>query len=755
MPSRLEPVSSSQDEDPARDEATSGSSLSNPSLSGPLPPARALHRTLIRLDGDSGRSEGSDQAKGSQRTALRVGRAPAWREVLSASIAVGVVSGLLEWGVLSAQVRALHFVDWSTLMISRHAGWMIPATATVLVVTLTLILTAPLQWLAARRTRTSPGDSPPGPAWGWAGMVLGALLLLGPLLAIRGFHPMAPLAVSVGVGYRIRRLVVRPTAAWRRGVHLAAAIGIGVLGLLVLTQRPAAASISAPVAGSSPRSPSLIWIVIDTLRADRMSVYGYPRPTTPELAAWARSGVTFEMARSTAPWTLPSHISMFTGLWPSEHGACVDRRYHGPSPTMAEFLRSRGYATAGIVANVRMCNTAYGVGRGFDHYVDYPWRDDVNLKAAFYNSSLGLALVKLARKLGVRTMSAYSFEYRQPASEIAARGRRWLDSVVGPRTDSTDGAPRPYFLFLNLMDVHGPYVPAADAPLRFADGPAPTEHNARAEDGWLAAEARDRASAADRPRRQQELDAVTRRLGDLYDECLAGLDAQLGRFLSGLRDDGLLANTWVVITADHGEHFGEHGHFGHGSTLYNEQTHVPLIVIPPMGGGRAGEDRHADLRGRRIGIPVSLRDLPATLSEVMLPETSGPFPGHSLARHWRSERPEVPDPVLSQLDAPRLKGEDFRTDQVAWMESLIDEDHILIEYREKGPELFDLFGDPRQEHDLAGRPEQEPRRRRMERFLEEFHRRARNGSTGERAARRRGPVGTPNKAAPNLASVRP
>jgi arylsulfatase A-like enzyme len=652
--------------------------------------------------------------------------------LLSAAVAVGVMSGLMELGVLFAQVRGLHYVDWTTLMISRHAGWMIPTTSAALIVPMALVLMAPLQGLAAWRARKSPGDSRPGPAWDWAGMVLGALLLYGPLLAIRGFHPMAPLAISVGVGFRIRRLIVRPTRLWRRRVHGAAAIGIGVLGLLVVTQWHADAPITGPLTKPAPQAPNLLWIVLDTLRADRMSVYGYARPTTPELEAWAKAGITFDMARSTAPWTLPSHVSMFTGLWPTEHGACVDRSYYRPAPTLGEHLRARGYATAGIVANVRMCNTAYGVGRGFDHYVDYPWRDEVTLKAALNNSALGPVVVSLAKRLGFHPNAVYPYDYRQPAHEIAAKGRRWLDSLsAAPGPTVVGGAGRPYFLFLNFLDVHGPYLPAADAPRRFWDGPAPTKDDARPEDGWRAAQARDAADAGDRPRRQQELDAVSRRLSDLYDECLAGLDAQIGRFLAELRDSGMLTNTWVVVTADHGEHFGEHGHFGHGSTLYNEQTHVPLILVPPMGVDRTGGDRYAGLRGRRIGIPVSLRDLPATMTDLLLPGSSCPFPGRSLARHWSTERPETPDPVLSQLDEPRLKGEDFRTEQITWMESLIAEDHVLIEYTRQAPELFALFDDPRQEHNLADRPDQAPRRNRMRRILDGLHQGAATGSTTE------------------------
>ena len=146
------------------------------------------------------------------------------------------------------------------------------------------------------------------------------------------------------------------------------------------------------------------------------------------------------------------------------------------------------------------------------------------------------------------------------------------------------------------------------------------------------------------------------RLGDLYDECLAGLDAELGRFLGDLRDRGLLADTWVVITADHGEHFGEHGHFGHGSSLYNELTHVPLILVPPLGTGRSADDPYASLRGRRVGVPVSLRDLPRTMTGLLLPARANPFPGRSLARHWRTDHTSRPIPSSPSWRSRASKG---------------------------------------------------------------------------------------------------
>src|ERR1700722_4985221 len=123
-------------------------------------------------------------------------------------------------------------------------------------------------------------------------------------------------------------------------------------------------------------------------------------------------------------------------------------------------------------------------------------------------------------------------------------------------------------------------APAAAA-RQFWTDPVPPRREAVPEAGWRALRARDGSPPDRRPERQRELDAVTRRLIDLYDDCLLGLDAELGRFLRDLRMSGLLEDTWVVITSDHGEEFGEHGIFGHGVSLYNQVTHVPLILIPP------------------------------------------------------------------------------------------------------------------------------------------------------------------------------
>jgi arylsulfatase A-like enzyme len=177
-----------------------------------------------------------------------------------------------------------------------------------------------------------------------------------------------------------------------------------------------------------------------------------------------------------------------------------------------------------------------------------------------------------------------------------------------------------------------------------------------------------------------------------------------------------LANTWVVITSDHGEHFGEHDLFGHGSSLYNEQTHVPLILIPPLGPEDGGTDCAARLRGRRVAVPVSHRDLPSTLTELLIPGAENPFPGHSLAHSWSDSRPVQSGPLLSQLEQPRLVGEDFAVDQMITINSVIDENYILIEFDSNTPELY-AIEDRKQQRNLADQPAQRSRLERLRRTL--------------------------------------
>ncbi|HZW32659.1 MAG TPA: sulfatase, partial [Isosphaeraceae bacterium] len=596
--------------------------------------------------------------------APRAPGAPGLSSLLGATLAVGAAAGFLELAAMAIPIHVLHRVGLSTLRISRHVAWMIPVAEVLVTVLVVLMLVAPvLAWSAWRAGRRAPAR-PVSWAWGWAGAVLGTMLWLGPLLAVRGLHAAAALTIAVCAGIRSRRLLVRPTPGWQRGSCWAGAIVLGGLPVYAFWQWDRVVRAEERAwSGPASSAPNLLWIVMDTVRADHMSLHGYGRPTTPQLEAWARQGICFDQARSAAPWTLPSHVTMFTGLWPFEHGARVDRPYVGASPTLAEHLAAHGYATAGFAGNTGMCNAIYGVGRGFDYYVELVLNHEVSVRTTMLNSALGTWALYLGRRLGLPVPAPFVIPHRRLAPELIAHSRDWLERVCRRNQAGPPASRRPFFLFVNFMDAHSPYLPLPGATQPFWTGPYPERRQAIPEVGWRAVQARDAAPADRRAERQRELDQVTRRLSDLYDDCLRGLDTQLGNFLGGLRGQGLLEETWVVITSDHGEHFGEHDQFGHGTSLYNALTHVPLIVIPPLRGAGSATDPFAALRGRRIGVPVSHRELAVTLTDLLVPGADNPFPGRSLARHWGPGGPAAPDPILSQMEEQHLEGEEVQSDR--------------------------------------------------------------------------------------------
>jgi arylsulfatase A-like enzyme len=645
-------------------------------------------------------------------------RAPGLLSLIGVALGVGAASGFLELAVLTIRVHILHRVGISTLEISRHVSWMVPVAETLVVLGLTLGLGAPALARSSRRVRGPDALKRDVRVCRYFGAILGTLLFLGPLLTVRRLHAVAALALAVGAGVRSRKLLVRPTPGWRRGACWAGALVL--VGLPAYSYWQWARVVGAEGrAWSRPprRAANLLWIVMDTVRADHMSLYGYERPTTPELERWAGEAITFERARSAAPWTLPSHVTMFTGLWPFEHGARIDHPYCGPSPTLAEYLAANGYTTAGLAGNTGMCNATYGVGRGFDYYVELLCNHEVSLQAALFNSALGPYVMRLANAIGLPVPRNLNQDGKRRAPELIGHAQEWLERVHRRNEGVDPGSQRPFFLFINFMDVHSPYLPQATTARRFWTESVPSSQDAVPSIGWRAIQARDAAPPDRLPQFQQELDTVTRRLVDLYDDCLHGLDAQLGRFLGELRASGRLDETWVVITSDHGEHFGEHHVFGHGAGLYDQVTHVPLMLIPPLGSPGTKGDPHAALRGRVVGVPVSHRDLPATLTGLLLPGARNPFRGRSLARHWEPATPGSPDPILAQMEEQRFDGEEVHPDFSRTLDSVIAEDHLLIESSQKGPELYDLLADPKNQRDLAGQPSQRDRLERLTRIL--------------------------------------
>ena len=333
----------------------------------------------------------------------------------------------------------------------------------------------------------------------------------------------------------------------------------------------AAALLALVGCAREPAPRSVICIVVDTLRADRLGAYGYQGdPTSPRLDAWLARARLYERALAPSPWTLPSMASIVSGRWPVHHGAGRWARTatgKGLAPlrhdqaTLGERFQAAGFATAAIVSN-NFLGPGFGMQQGF----------------------------------GLYDFEAATNERGRRADEVVQRAFAWLDSRREERV----------FLLVQFFDPHMNYDAPPPFHGRFTE-PIHADPSLPLTDGRTLR------------RRIAELSDDDRRyIGAAYDEEVAFVDAQLGAMLDGLERRGLLREALVVLTADHGEELFDHGSFEHGHSLYQELLHVPLAFWGP--GVRPGREL----------APVSLVDLAPTLLEaVSLPPLS-PSDGVSL-----------------------------------------------------------------------------------------------------------------------------
>ena len=364
----------------------------------------------------------------------------------------------------------------------------------------------------------------------------------------------------------------------------------------VLRELRASSALPSP----HPRAMNVLLVVMDTVRADRLSLYGLRAQDHKKPGTLGGKSIQFNQARSTAPWTLPSHASMFTGLWPHQTGVGEDLPLDGTPPTLAEFLTARGYLTAGFVGNTYFCNSWYGLGRGFTHYEDF-YDEDLVISVAetLRSSSLGRCLLRLMN------LPIGSERHRKDAAQINSDFLDWL---------SEQEKGQPFFAFLNYFDAHSPYLLPAGCKHQFRRAETAAELNVLL--NW------ENCPKQNIPENYRTV------VSDAYDDCLTYLDSQIGKLIDELERRGVLDNTLVIITSDHGEELGEHRLYGHGQSLYSQELHVPLMILLP--GNRAA--------GRIVAAPVSLRDLPATIVDLLEVSSDSPFPGKSLARFWEPRR---------------------------------------------------------------------------------------------------------------------
>ena len=378
----------------------------------------------------------------------------------------------------------------------------------------------------------------------------------------------------------------------------------------------------------------------------------------------------FEQARSTAPWTLPSHATMMTGRWPHELSTGINRPLDGTHETLAEHLAANGYATAGFVGNATYCGIETGLGRGFAHFEDH----ELSVADILWTSALGQRiLLQGVFRPERRTGGTPNDYHRKDAAQIRRDMLAWLARQEG----------QPFFAFLNLYDAHDPYMPPTGFDRHFGVKPQSAADLAILERWFI----QDKKKLA-----PEQVQTVL----DAYDDGIAYLDEQLGRLVDDLDWLGLLANTLVIITADHGEHLGEHQLYGHASSLYDAEIHVPLLILLP---GEA----HA---GQSVAAQVSLRDLAATVADLTGLGGSH-FPGRSLARHWNASASPRQEPSLSEVDAPVMSAPNQGRSPVfrGPMKAVSTGKHVYIRNGDGKEELFDVEADPRQSRNLAGLPQ--------------------------------------------------
>jgi len=491
--------------------------------------------------------------------------------------------------------------------------------------------------------------------------VFGAAAAYAMLLHFRSLHSIVSIVLSVGVGVRLADILGRRPARLNSIVRRVTWPAIGLVAFTAFAIRATEAVKerrgTASLVPAATNAPNVLIIVLDAVRASELSAYGYARRTTPELERLAKRSVLFERAMVTAPWSLTSHASMFTGRYPHEMSADWDVPLDATHSTLAEVLRDRGYRTAGFVANNFYGTPEFGLTRGFLHYESRKF----SLPSIGSSSRLGSVIVRSFNRL----TGSYHRPMRMDGSEINRRMLGWLPT----------SEPRPFFIFINYFDAHEPYF-------------APPPYNR-----WF--------SVTEPPTRRvreghRNTKAELRGLRDSYDQSLAYLDSQVGVLLGELARRNLLANTLVIVTSDHGEEFGEHGWASHGNGLYLPVLHVPLLISFP---GRVPA-------GSAVAEPVTLRDLPATVLDLLGVSGDVAFPGHSLSSRWASSAvsPGMPmSPVLSEVSRSRNAPSWYAVAR-GDMKSIIVGRHHYIRNSDGREELFDIFADPWETMDLANTP---------------------------------------------------
>lgn len=408
-------------------------------------------------------------------------------------------------------------------------------------------------------------------------------------------------------------------------------------------------------------SPNVLLIVVDTLRSDHLASYGYSRHTSPTIDALAAEGVLFENSFSTSSYTLPSHASILTGRYPRDHQVEWDtsHRPRNPDvPTLPQVLQSQGYRTGAFSANTFYFTREHGFGKGFLHFEDFFH----SLEDMAWRTAYGGIVTRLVRpRLGFEDLPG-----RKNATDVSGAALDWINR----------DAERPFFVTMNFLDAHDPYLPPQPYRSQFSTTLNP---------GGLLNSKLHTPPSLTAQELQGEIDA--------YDGGIAYIDAQVSRLLSKIQARDRGRPLLIIVTSDHGEEFGEHGGFIHGNHLYREVIQVPLIIWEP------GRVPH----GKRLSQPVSNAAIPATVMGL-LGAGAGTFHVPSLVPLWEGTQADFPMP-LSELKHKPWEKDPNSPIRFGSMRSLVDPSWHYIEQDGRGHQLFAWPTDPREATDLAARPD--------------------------------------------------
>jgi len=590
-----------------------------------------------------------------------------------ASIALGLVIGLLAWWIRRRSPRIANLDAGCFFSATAQMGVLgmfllnlahvRPLLAIALPVALTAGLVAASIWGMLDRTRFDRLHPMVNPLTA-AVIMVGVPWLTKEVLWERPL-PVKLAAAIGGVGavvllsFAMARFLRkwRPRLAPSSALFAAAATGLASIGFsYAFHDRPSPPRLPSAPASQTATRPNVILVSLDTVRADHLSLYGYPRDTTPNLRKFAAEASVYTQALSSSNMTLGSHGSLFTGLYPSWHGAHYTRGEpfgHPLStrfPTLAGILAKHGYLTIGSVANRAYLQPSFGLNRGFQYY---------DLESPFFAETADFYL-----RSGVRAILKPALERR---FGLVYRRAEEVNRPVLSLLETQPQKSIPVFLFVNYMDAHWPYNPAPPYDTMF---PGKAGEMTDAEYGAMSMVV---------IKGQRPITAAERaHLVSQYDGGIAYMDAQLGVLFERLKQLHLYDNSLIIVTADHGEAMGDRNLIGHGISMYQDQVHVPLIVKYPLTTRHTAQDE-----------PVSSVDILPTVLEVIGEKPPAELHGASLLHPEALKNRQIllegyQDKVFAKWD-PR-----FARDQRAF----ISKTKKLIASTPGKREVYDVAADP-------------------------------------------------------------